>query len=194
MFIRPAHSMMASPMLLKLRDPRSLHEQYQSAEPFPHIVLDGLFDDAASDRVLGEFPKPDETSWRPLRLAAGEEARLLPRDQHRPAARARLSRGDERLRDAALPGGADGHGRADPRSLFRRRRAASVGGAASSSMRRCIAACPAASATISRRPLHGDVLWTGGAGARKLRPGPRRGGSAACAWRRRTASTSWASR
>ena len=50
-------------MLPKLRDPRSLHEQYAGADPFPHIVLDDLFDDSALDRVLADFPKPDETRW-----------------------------------------------------------------------------------------------------------------------------------
>jgi 2OG-Fe(II) oxygenase superfamily len=50
-------------MLLTLRDPRSLHEQYAGADPFPHIVLDGLFDAAALDRVLADFPKPAETRW-----------------------------------------------------------------------------------------------------------------------------------
>lgn len=41
----------------------SLHERYQSADPFPHIVLDGLFDDAALDAVLREFPAPDAMQW-----------------------------------------------------------------------------------------------------------------------------------
>ena len=50
-------------MLPKLRDPRSLHEQYAGADPFPHIVIDGLFDDRVLDRVVAEFPKPDEMRW-----------------------------------------------------------------------------------------------------------------------------------
>src|SRR5918995_6168013 len=50
-------------MLLKLRDPRSLHEQYASADPFPHIVIDGLFDDADLERVLADFPRPEEMRW-----------------------------------------------------------------------------------------------------------------------------------
>ncbi|MFL6248159.1 MAG: 2OG-Fe(II) oxygenase [Thermoanaerobaculia bacterium] len=44
-------------------DPRSLREQYRHADPFPHIVIDGLFEDAVLDRVLAEFPKPDEMRW-----------------------------------------------------------------------------------------------------------------------------------
>jgi hypothetical protein len=50
--------------LLQLRyDPSSLRERYTSADPFPHIVIDGLFEDAVLQRVLDEFPKPDETRW-----------------------------------------------------------------------------------------------------------------------------------
>ncbi|MDQ3280545.1 MAG: 2OG-Fe(II) oxygenase [Acidobacteriota bacterium] len=50
--------------MLKLRlDPATLREQYVSAEPFPHIVLDGLFEDADLDRILDRFPHPDEMRW-----------------------------------------------------------------------------------------------------------------------------------
>ncbi|HEV7425205.1 MAG TPA: 2OG-Fe(II) oxygenase [Thermoanaerobaculia bacterium] len=45
-------------------DPRTLHAQYENAEPFPHIVLDGLFDDDALDAVLHEFPSRQATKWR----------------------------------------------------------------------------------------------------------------------------------
>jgi len=44
-------------------DPTALREQYVSADPFPHIVLDGLFDDAELDAVLREFPSPDAMKW-----------------------------------------------------------------------------------------------------------------------------------
>lgn len=44
-------------------DPRGLRAQYQSADPFPHIVIDGLFDDAELEAVVAEFPKPEETRW-----------------------------------------------------------------------------------------------------------------------------------
>jgi Rps23 Pro-64 3,4-dihydroxylase Tpa1-like proline 4-hydroxylase len=45
-------------------DPAALAPQYAAAEPFPHIVLDGLFDDAALDAVLRDFPTPDAMrSW-----------------------------------------------------------------------------------------------------------------------------------
>lgn len=50
-------------MLSFQRDPRPLHSQYRSADPFPHIVIDGLFEDRVLDRVVAEFPKPEEMRW-----------------------------------------------------------------------------------------------------------------------------------
>jgi len=44
-------------------DPNALRATYLSADPFPHIVLDGLFDDDALGRVLVDFPRPEETRW-----------------------------------------------------------------------------------------------------------------------------------
>jgi Rps23 Pro-64 3,4-dihydroxylase Tpa1-like proline 4-hydroxylase len=50
---------------LRLRyDALSFRDRYAAAEPFPHIVLDGLFDDAVLDAVLCEFPGPDGMAWR----------------------------------------------------------------------------------------------------------------------------------
>jgi hypothetical protein len=37
--------------------------QYASARPFPHAVIDGLVPDAVLNRVVGEFPAPNER-WR----------------------------------------------------------------------------------------------------------------------------------
>lgn len=45
-------------------DARQLQERYPKAEPFPHVVLDGLFDDDALDAVLVEFPGPEGMKWR----------------------------------------------------------------------------------------------------------------------------------
>jgi Rps23 Pro-64 3,4-dihydroxylase Tpa1-like proline 4-hydroxylase len=45
-------------------DATQLRDRYTSAEPFPHIALDGLFDDAVLDGVLREFPGPDQMRWR----------------------------------------------------------------------------------------------------------------------------------
>lgn len=60
---------------LKLNyDPHALREQYLGADPFPHIVLDGLFDDAQLEAVLADFPKPDETHW--MRFDSPKEKKL----------------------------------------------------------------------------------------------------------------------
>jgi Rps23 Pro-64 3,4-dihydroxylase Tpa1-like proline 4-hydroxylase len=52
-----------APVKLNL-DPNALRAQYINADPFSHIVLDGLFEDAALDAVLREFPAPEATQWR----------------------------------------------------------------------------------------------------------------------------------
>jgi hypothetical protein len=60
---------------LKLNyDARALRAQYQNADPFPHVVLDGLFDDDALDDVLADFPRPDETRW--MRFDSPTEKKL----------------------------------------------------------------------------------------------------------------------
>ena len=45
------------------KDPDSLATQYSAAVPFPHVVIDGLFDDADLDDVLRHFPSPAEMRW-----------------------------------------------------------------------------------------------------------------------------------
>ena len=45
------------------RDPNQLRDEYVSAKPFPHVVIDGLFDDAVLDDVLADFPAPGATRW-----------------------------------------------------------------------------------------------------------------------------------
>jgi hypothetical protein len=45
-------------------DPHALHEQYVSAQPFPHIALDGLFPEEVLDGVLADFPRPEEMRAR----------------------------------------------------------------------------------------------------------------------------------
>lgn len=60
---------------LKLNaDPHALRGRYQSADPFPHIVIDDLFDDAVLERVLADFPKPEETRW--MRFDSPTEKKL----------------------------------------------------------------------------------------------------------------------
>ena len=43
---------------------RERTKDYRSAEPFAHIVLDGLFSPTVLERLLADFPKPDEIQWR----------------------------------------------------------------------------------------------------------------------------------
>lgn len=45
-------------------DPLTLADTYQHAEPFPHIVIDNLFDDDLLRQVLAVFPKPEDMPWR----------------------------------------------------------------------------------------------------------------------------------
>jgi hypothetical protein len=44
-------------------DPHAFRERYAAADPFPHIALDGLFDDSELDAVLSEFPRPEAMQW-----------------------------------------------------------------------------------------------------------------------------------
>ena len=44
-------------------DALALHDRYVNAQPFPHITLDHLFEDAALDAVLREFPGPRDMQW-----------------------------------------------------------------------------------------------------------------------------------
>jgi hypothetical protein len=44
-------------------DADALRARYTSADPFPHIALDGLFDDSVLDKVLAVFPSPREMQW-----------------------------------------------------------------------------------------------------------------------------------
>ena len=44
-------------------DPIALRDAYSRADPFPHAVIDGLFDDADLERVLRDFPRPEQMQW-----------------------------------------------------------------------------------------------------------------------------------
>lgn len=39
-------------------DPITLNHEYQAAEPFPHIVIDNLFDNDLLEKVRDVFPDP----------------------------------------------------------------------------------------------------------------------------------------
>jgi hypothetical protein len=40
-------------------DPAALRPTFAAAQPFPHIAIDGLFDEALLDGLLADFPSPD---------------------------------------------------------------------------------------------------------------------------------------
>src|SRR5262249_3915757 len=42
---------------------RSRREEYATAQPYPHIVIDGFFDHWILDTILEEFPSPKEKGW-----------------------------------------------------------------------------------------------------------------------------------
>lgn len=62
----------------------SLSNRYQSASPFPHIVLDGMFSTDLLQSVAKEFPSPSDGAWRrnntqdELKLACDEWHRMGP--------------------------------------------------------------------------------------------------------------------
>jgi Rps23 Pro-64 3,4-dihydroxylase Tpa1-like proline 4-hydroxylase len=41
----------------------SLREAYAVARPFPHVAIDGLFEDDVLDAVLAGFPAPSDPAW-----------------------------------------------------------------------------------------------------------------------------------
>jgi hypothetical protein len=40
-----------------------LHDRYRTADPFPHLVLDGVFGADLCARAAAEYPHPDDTGW-----------------------------------------------------------------------------------------------------------------------------------
>ena len=44
-------------------DIASLAEQFQQAAPFPHIVIDGLWDNEQLEEIATEFPEPSDPRW-----------------------------------------------------------------------------------------------------------------------------------
>ena len=55
-------------------DSAQLRERYIGADPFPHIVLDGLFNDSDLDAVLRDFPAPETMRW--TRFENAQEKKL----------------------------------------------------------------------------------------------------------------------
>jgi hypothetical protein len=40
---------------------------YREAKPFPHSVIDNVFDEAILGRVLREFPRENDIAWEKIR-------------------------------------------------------------------------------------------------------------------------------
>lgn len=67
----------------------SRRQKYGRAQPFPHIVIDGLFHAHILESILEEFPKIDDARWARLRndhqnrvLRSKGDSWLGPRTQH----------------------------------------------------------------------------------------------------------------
>ena len=54
------------------------HQDYVSAEPFPHAVIDDFLPEEVLDEVLGEFPEPREVDWH--KFDSGLERKLASKD------------------------------------------------------------------------------------------------------------------
>jgi hypothetical protein len=66
--VNPGHIEMTSfPELLSYERldgiAKSKAEAYASAQPYPHVAIDGLFDDWVLEKILSEFPSPRAKNW-----------------------------------------------------------------------------------------------------------------------------------
>jgi hypothetical protein len=71
--------------VLRLRELAvSLAEQFRTARPFPHVVLDGLFDPDLLAGIVDEFPRPSDIEWtkyrdsRQVKLASSRDEHFGP--------------------------------------------------------------------------------------------------------------------
>ena len=51
------------PLARMQRERDFLRAAYAAGRPYPHIVVDGFFDEAVLDRIVIEFPKRDGRDW-----------------------------------------------------------------------------------------------------------------------------------
>lgn len=66
-----------------------LHADYVNADPYPHAVIDDFFPEEVVDRVLSEFPSPDDLEW--IEFKRPNERKLAsPKEQHLSAAARQL--------------------------------------------------------------------------------------------------------
>ena len=55
------------------------HAAYQSAEPFPHIVIDNFLPEALLDEILNEFPQAQDIEWQ--KFDASSEKKLASKSE-----------------------------------------------------------------------------------------------------------------
>jgi hypothetical protein len=66
---------------------RTLHATYLTSEPFPHIVIDDFFPEAALQPILQEFPRPRDLDWQRFSNANEKKLALKGERQLGPASR-----------------------------------------------------------------------------------------------------------
>lgn len=64
-WMRQATPLLRTEGLMELAD--SLRDGYAAADPFPHAVIDDLFEPAMLDEILAAFPSPDAPFWQRFR-------------------------------------------------------------------------------------------------------------------------------
>jgi Rps23 Pro-64 3,4-dihydroxylase Tpa1-like proline 4-hydroxylase len=67
-----------------------LREQFVSAKPYPHLVVDGLFSPVLLDQIVAEFDAFSAEDWKHLKNDREQTVRLKPGSRMRPAAKAYL--------------------------------------------------------------------------------------------------------
>ena len=61
---------------------------YEAADPFPHVVIDGFLPEMLLDRIVDEFPRPGEVAWqrygneRERKLALADVTMMGPLSRH----------------------------------------------------------------------------------------------------------------
>lgn len=51
------------PLARMQRERDSLRATYLAAKPYPHVVMDGFFEEEALDRMVADFPQPQARDW-----------------------------------------------------------------------------------------------------------------------------------
>jgi Rps23 Pro-64 3,4-dihydroxylase Tpa1-like proline 4-hydroxylase len=63
----------------RMQELRTKAEEYAKAQPYPHIVIDGFFDEWILDTILAEFPSAANKDWD--RHDSPEEVKLQSKDE-----------------------------------------------------------------------------------------------------------------